>query len=125
MHQIYRRTPKRKCDFNKVAKQLREGYSPANLLHNFRTTFLENNSGWLLLDYHSESNSKKENKKYEENKKNEYGKKTKNSENDIPTEKNDCIYFRRQYDQKTKWVPQEKRLDLNSLSKFIHFQALK
>ena len=69
MHQIYRRTPKRKCDFNKVAKQLREGYSPANLLHNFRTTFLENNSGWLLLDYHSESNSKKENKKYEENKK--------------------------------------------------------
>ena len=69
MHQIYWRTPKRKCDFNKVAKQLREGYSPANLLHNFRTTFLENNSGWLLLDYHSESNSKKENKKYEENKK--------------------------------------------------------
>ena len=36
-----------KCDFNKVAKH---GCSPVNLLHIFRTTFLRNTSGWLLLD---------------------------------------------------------------------------
>ena len=29
-----------KCNFNKVA---------VNLLHTFRTTFLKNTSGWLLL----------------------------------------------------------------------------
>ena len=56
-------------------------------------------------EYHSENNNKKEKKKDEENKKHEYGKKTKNSENDLPTEKTEsCIYFGRQYGQKTKWV---------------------
>ena len=34
------------CDFNKVAKH---GYSPVNLLHSFRTPFLKNTSGGLLL----------------------------------------------------------------------------
>ena len=38
-----------KCDFNKVAKQLRHGCSPLNLLHIFRTLFLKNTSGGLLL----------------------------------------------------------------------------
>ena len=46
MQQIYRRTPTPKCDFNKVA--LRHGCS-LNLLHIFRTPFLKNTSGWLLL----------------------------------------------------------------------------
>ena len=36
-----------KCDFNKVA--LRHGCSPVNLLHIFRTLFLKNTSGRLLL----------------------------------------------------------------------------
>ena len=36
-----------KCDFNKVAKHV---CSPVNLLHIFRTSFLKNNSGRLLLD---------------------------------------------------------------------------
>ena len=54
MQQIYRSTPMLKYDFNKVAKQLywnriRHGCSPVNLLHLFRTTFLKNTSGWLLL----------------------------------------------------------------------------
>ena len=47
MQQIYRRTPMPKCDFNKVA--LRHGHSPVNLLHIFRTPFLKNTSGRLLL----------------------------------------------------------------------------
>ena len=38
-----------KYDFNKVAKQLRHGCSPVNLLHIFRTRFSRNSSGWLLL----------------------------------------------------------------------------
>ena len=38
-----------KCNFNKVAKQLRRGCSPVNLLHIFRTPFPMNTSGWLLL----------------------------------------------------------------------------
>ena len=43
-----------KCDFNKVAKQLypitlRHGCSPVNLLHIFKTLFIKNTSGWLLL----------------------------------------------------------------------------
>ena len=38
-----------KCDFNKVAKQRRHGCSPLNLLHIFRTLFLKNTSGGLLL----------------------------------------------------------------------------
>ena len=50
-------TPMPKCDFNKVAKQsqitLRDGCSPVNLLHNFRTPFLKNTSGWLLLNLYS------------------------------------------------------------------------
>ena len=56
MQQIYRRTPKPKCDFNKVAKQnkfieitLWHGCSLINLLHIFRTPFTKNTSGWLLL----------------------------------------------------------------------------
>ena len=47
-----------KCDFNKVAKQsnfieitLGYGCSPGILLHIFRTPFLKNNSGWLLLNF--------------------------------------------------------------------------
>ena len=44
-----------KCDFNKVALSnfieitLRHGCSPVNLLYIFRTPFLKNTSGWLLL----------------------------------------------------------------------------
>ena len=39
---MYRRKPVLKCDFNKVAKQitLRDGCSPVNLLHIFRTPLL-------------------------------------------------------------------------------------
>ena len=36
-----------KCDFIEIA--LWHGFSPVNLLHIFRTTFLKNISGWLLL----------------------------------------------------------------------------
>ena len=48
-----------KCDFNKVAKQvfeiaLRDGCSPANLLHVFTTPFLKNTSEGLLLCLDSE-----------------------------------------------------------------------
>ena len=57
MQQIYRRTPMPKCDFNKVALQLRHalqialrhGCSPVTLLHIFGTPFLNNTSGRLLL----------------------------------------------------------------------------
>ena len=51
IQQIYRRTPMPKCDFNKVATKitLRHGCSPVNLLHIFRTPFIENTSGRLLL----------------------------------------------------------------------------
>ena len=43
-----------KCDFNKVAfnfieTTLRHGCSPVNLLHIFRTPFLNKTSGLLLL----------------------------------------------------------------------------
>ena len=43
-----------KCDFNKVASNfieitLQHTYSPVNLLHIFRTPFLKNTSGRLLL----------------------------------------------------------------------------
>ena len=43
-----------KCNFNKVAYQLiettlRHGCSHVNLLHVFRTPFLKNTTGWLLL----------------------------------------------------------------------------
>ena len=42
MHQIYRRAPMPKCDFNKIAKQftLRHGRSSVNLLHIFRAPLL-------------------------------------------------------------------------------------
>ena len=46
MHQIYKRTPMPKCDFNKVALH---GCSPVNLLHIFGTPFPKNTSGRLLL----------------------------------------------------------------------------
>ena len=54
MQQIYRRKPMSKFDFNKVAFNFIEiallhGFSPANLLHIFRTTFPRNTTGWLLL----------------------------------------------------------------------------
>ena len=35
------------CNFIEIA--LRHGFSPVNLLHIFRTPFLKNTSGWLLL----------------------------------------------------------------------------
>ena len=38
-----------KCDFNKVALQLRHGCSPVNFLHIFRTPFPWNTSEMLLL----------------------------------------------------------------------------
>ena len=51
-----------KCDFNKVALQLyeitlRHGWSPVNLLHIFKTPFLMNTSGWLLLNHHQQIDS--------------------------------------------------------------------
>ena len=46
MQQMYGRTRMAKCDFNKVTLH---GCSPVNLLHIFRTPFLKNTSGWLLL----------------------------------------------------------------------------
>ena len=54
LQQIYRRSPMPKCDFNKAASNFIEitlwhGCSPVNLLHNFRTPFTKNTSGWLLL----------------------------------------------------------------------------
>ena len=54
MQQNYKRTPIPKCDFNKVVLQLieitlRHACSPINFLHIFRTPFLKNTSGWLLL----------------------------------------------------------------------------
>ena len=54
MQQIYRRTPMPKCDFNKVALNVieiafRNGCSPVNLLHIFRTSFPKNTFGRLLL----------------------------------------------------------------------------
>ena len=45
MQQIYGRTPTPKYDFN----TLRHGCSPVNLPHIFRTTFLKNTAGRLLL----------------------------------------------------------------------------
>ena len=44
MHQIYSRTPIFKCGFNKVALQI-----AINLQHIFRTPFLKDTSGGLLL----------------------------------------------------------------------------
>ena len=39
-----------KCDFNRVALHtLRHGCSPVNLLHIFKTPFLKNTSGRVLL----------------------------------------------------------------------------
>ena len=41
IHQIYRRTPMPKCDFNKAAKQwvFEHGCLPVNLIYIFRTSF--------------------------------------------------------------------------------------
>ena len=54
MQQIYRRTPWRsatsiKLQSNFIEVTLRHGFSFANLLHMFRTPFLKNTSGRLLL----------------------------------------------------------------------------
>ena len=51
MQKTYRRTPKPKYDFSKVAIKitLRHGCSPVKVLHISRTAFPKNNSGWLLL----------------------------------------------------------------------------
>ena len=50
MQQIYRRTPMPKCmQSNSIEITLRHGCSPVNLLHIFRTLFLRNTSGQLLL----------------------------------------------------------------------------
>ena len=39
-----------KCDFNKFIEiTLRRGYSPVNLLHIFKTPFVKDTSGGLLL----------------------------------------------------------------------------
>ena len=54
MQQIYGRTPMPKCDFNRsnfIEITLRDGCSPVNLLHIFRTPFPRDTSGWLLLIY--------------------------------------------------------------------------
>ena len=51
VQQIYRRTPMPKCDFNKVEIALRHGCSTVNLLHIFRTSFQQNTSERLLLDF--------------------------------------------------------------------------
>ena len=50
MQQIYGRTPMTKCDFNKVTITVWYGCSPVNLLHNFRTPFLKNIFGRLLVE---------------------------------------------------------------------------
>ena len=53
MQQMYRRTPMRKCDFNKVATLLKSHFGMGvllpNLQHIFRTPFLKNTSEWLHL----------------------------------------------------------------------------
>ena len=43
-----------KCYSNKVAKHThRDGCSPVNVLHFFKTSFLKNSSRWLLLGWPS------------------------------------------------------------------------
>ena len=50
MQQIYRRTPKPKCDFNKVAKQIYWNHTSAWVFScKFRTPSPKNTSGWLHL----------------------------------------------------------------------------
>lgn len=50
MGHVYRRTPRPKCAFNKVAKQLRHGCSSVNLLHYFRTSVPKSTSGGAASD---------------------------------------------------------------------------
>ena len=50
MQQIYSRTPLPKCDFNKVANNLKLHFSMGAVLHIFRTPSPKNTLGWLLLD---------------------------------------------------------------------------
>ena len=49
MQQIYRRTPMSKLQSNFIEITLRHGCFAIHLLHIFRTSFLKNTCGWLLL----------------------------------------------------------------------------
>ena len=68
MHHIYGRTPMPKGDFNKAEITLRHWWSPANLLHIFRTPFSQNTSRWLLLNIVLEKNKVHQKKNAKENK---------------------------------------------------------
>ena len=46
-----RGVPRKRCSENMQQITLRDGCSPVNLLHIFRTPFLKNTSGRLLLNY--------------------------------------------------------------------------
>ena len=73
-------------------------------------------------EYSSENDTKKEKKNDKENKKHVYGKKTTNSENDVPTEKQKTMYILGDsVVKKLNGYLLTKKLDINSLSKFVHF----
>ena len=46
-----------KCNFIEIA--LWHGFSPVNLLHIFKTPFLKNTHGWLLLELYKTYSSQK------------------------------------------------------------------
>ena len=78
--------------------------------------------------YRSENHTKKKEKKDEENKRYEYARKLETSKTMYHGKIENCIYFKRQHGKKkteTRWVsPYKKKSDINSLSKFVHFQLL-